>query len=147
MLTLDARAAFQRGVPLLALITSTVAAQQPRRPLSQPPTPRVVRQEELPAAAPTDPGNATRGLKDRAELEAFLDGVMVANLGDKHVNGATVAVVKDGALFFAKGYGWADSGQRKPVSAEQTLFRIGSVSKLFTWTAVMQLVEQGKLDL
>ena len=147
MLTLNARAALQRGVPLLALITSTVAAQQPQRPLSQPPTPRVVRQEELPAAAPTDPGNATRGLKDRAELEAFLDGVMVANLGDKHVNGATVAVVKDGALFFAKGYGYADSSQRKPVSAEQTLFRIGSVSKLFTWTAVMQLVEQGKLDL
>ncbi len=61
--------------------------------------------------------------------------------------GLTVAVVKDGQLFFAKGYGWADVERRVPVDAEETLFRPGSVSKLFTWTAVMQLVEQGKLDL
>jgi CubicO group peptidase (beta-lactamase class C family) len=91
--------------------------------------------------------NPVRGIRDRAELEAFLDGLMTANLGDKHVSGATVAVVKDGALFFAKGYGWADANRRTPVSGERTLFRIGSISKLFTWTAVMQLVEQGKLDL
>jgi CubicO group peptidase (beta-lactamase class C family) len=72
---------------------------------------------------------------------------MTANLRDKHVAGATVAVVKDGALFFAKGYGYADVEQRKPVDPERTLFRLGSTSKLFTWTAVMQLVEDGKLDL
>src|SRR4030095_12265782 len=49
--------------------------------------------------------------------------------------------------FFAKGYGWADVDKRIPVNPETTMFRIGSVSKLFTWTSVMQLVEQGKLDL
>ena len=86
-------------------------------------------------------------MRDRAELEAFVDGIMVANLRDKHVAGATVAVVKDGALLFAKGYGYADVAQRRPIDAERSLFRIGSTSKLFTWTAVMQLVEQGKLDL
>ena len=90
---------------------------------------------------------APRGLRDPAELEAFLDGVMTAHLKDKHVAGATVSVVKDGKLFFAKGYGYADVAARKPVDAERSLFRIGSISKLFTWTAVMQLVEQGKLDL
>src|SRR5262249_7394030 len=63
------------------------------------------------------------------------------------VAGLTVAVVKDGRLFFTKGYGWADVDHRVPVVADKTLFRPGSVSKLFTWTAVMQLVEQGKLDL
>ena len=146
MLTPNYCPALRRGFQLLALMTSTVGAQQPPRPLSQPPAPRVVRPEELPAATPAAP-SPTRGIRDRAELEAFLDGVMVANLGDKHVAGATVAVVKDGALFFAKGYGWADPDKRTPVSGERTLFRIGSVSKLFTWTAVMQLVEQGKLDL
>jgi CubicO group peptidase (beta-lactamase class C family) len=64
-----------------------------------------------------------------------------------HIAGAAVSVVKDGELFFAKGYGSADLENGVPVDPEQTLFRIGSVSKTFTWTAVMQLAEQGKLDL
>ena len=76
-----------------------------------------------------------------------MDGVMTAQLRENHIAGATVSVVKDGALFFAKGYGSADVRQQRSVQADSTLFRIGSVSKLFTWTAVMQLVEQGKLDL
>jgi CubicO group peptidase (beta-lactamase class C family) len=76
-----------------------------------------------------------------------MEGVMIASLRDEHVAGATVSVVKDGALFFAKGYGLADVAEQKPIDAETTLFRIGSVSKLFTWTAVMQLVESGKLSL
>jgi CubicO group peptidase (beta-lactamase class C family) len=88
-----------------------------------------------------------RGLRGSAELEAFLDGVMTVDLRDKHIAGAMVAVVKDGALVLAKGYGYADLARRIPVDPERTLFRPGSVSKLFTWTAVMQLVEQGKLDL
>lgn len=81
------------------------------------------------------------------DLEAFLDGIVPLQLQRDDIAGATVAVVKDGKLLFAKGYGYADYKTKKPVSAEETLFRPGSVSKLFTWTAVMQLVEQGKLDL
>jgi len=104
--------------------------------------------KESPAAEPSTVAPApARGVHDRAELEAFLDGVMAANLRDKHVAGATVSVVKDGALLFAKGHGYADVAKRASVDADRTLFRIGSTSKLFTWTAVMQLVEQGKLDL
>ncbi|OLE47020.1 MAG: hypothetical protein AUG46_07870 [Acidobacteria bacterium 13_1_20CM_3_58_11] len=61
--------------------------------------------------------------------------------------GAVVAVVKDGKVLFAKGYGFSDVEKRKSVSPAETLFRPGSISKLFTWTSVMQLVEQGKLDL
>jgi CubicO group peptidase (beta-lactamase class C family) len=125
----------------LSAATTALAAQATSiRPLT--PKPR----SETQAIAPTAPA-ATRGVRDRAELEAFLDGIMVANLRDKHVAGATVAVVKDGALFFAKGYGYADVGKQRPVDAGLSMFRIGSTSKLFTWTAVMQLVEQGKLDL
>jgi len=122
------------------LSTSLIAQPTSIRPLT--PRPR----SETPARAPISPA-ATRGVRDRAELEAFVDGIMDANLRDKHVAGATVAVVKDGALLFAKGYGYADVAKRRPIDAERSLFRIGSTSKLFTWTAVMQLVEQGKLDL
>jgi CubicO group peptidase (beta-lactamase class C family) len=53
----------------------------------------------------------------------------------------------DGQVLFQKGYGYADVEEKKPVLPDQTLFRPGSISKLFTATAVMQLVEQGKLDL
>ena len=81
------------------------------------------------------------------DLETFLDGILPLQLERDDIAGATVAVVKGGKLLFAKGYGYSDYEKRKPVSAEETLFRPGSVSKLFTWTAVMQLVEQGKLDL
>src|SRR3954468_6161893 len=63
------------------------------------------------------------------------------------IRGAVVSVVKDGQVLFQKGYGYADVEEKKPVLPDQTLFRPGSVSKLFTATAVMQLVEQGKLDL
>ena len=82
-----------------------------------------------------------------ADVEAFLDGLLPQQLLRDDIAGATVSVVKDGQLLFTKGYGYADYQSRKPVVPTETLFRPGSVSKLFTWTAVMQLYEQGKLDL
>jgi CubicO group peptidase (beta-lactamase class C family) len=97
------------------------------------------------AAAPQPLDGA--GLRTPEELEAFVDGFVGGELEAYDVAGLTVAVVKDGQLFFAKGYGFSDVDRRVPVEADKTLFRPGSVSKLFTWTAVMQLVEQGKLDL
>lgn len=88
-----------------------------------------------------------QGLTSPAEMESFLDGLFAKGMAEYQIAGAAVAVVKDGKLFFAKGYGYADLENKTPVDPEQTVFRIGSVSKTFTWTAVMQLVEQGKLDL
>jgi CubicO group peptidase (beta-lactamase class C family) len=83
----------------------------------------------------------------REDLEAFLDGLVPAQLEREDIAGAVVTVVKDGRILLAKGYGLADVATRRPVSGDATLFRVGSVSKLFTWTAVLQLVEQGKLEL
>ena len=82
-----------------------------------------------------------------ADAEAFLDGIVPLQLERDNIAGATVAIVKDGKVLLAKGYGYADREKKTAVSPETTLFRPGSVSKLFTWTAVMQLHEQGKLDL
>lgn len=70
-----------------------------------------------------------------------------SQIENRDVAGAVVSVVKDGQTLLAKGYGFADFERRTPVVAEETLFRPGSISKLFTATAVMQLVEQGKLNL
>src|SRR5215217_8236113 len=97
----------------------------------------------------TSPKEVTKvhKINDLAELEGFLDDLLGRQLAENHIPGASVAVVKDGRLLFAKGYGYANLEQRTPVVADQTLVRVGSIAKLLTWTAVMQLVEQGKLDL
>src|SRR6185436_20102156 len=78
---------------------------------------------------------------------AFLGGLVPQQIKHDDIAGATISVVKDGKLLFAKGYGYADVQSKRPVSPQDTLFRPGSISKLFTWTAIMQLFEQGKLDL
>jgi CubicO group peptidase (beta-lactamase class C family) len=90
---------------------------------------------------------APHPLGDPQELEEFVDGVMNKQLDGQHIAGAVVVIIQDGETLLSKGYGYADVARQIPVDAESTVFRPGSVTKLFTWTAVMQLVEQGKLDL
>ena len=82
-----------------------------------------------------------------ADVGAFLDGLIPAQIERDDIAGVVVAIVKDGHVLFARGYGYADVKTKRPVSPDATLFRPGSISKLFTWTAVMQMVEQGKIDL
>ena len=81
------------------------------------------------------------------DVDAWLDGLIPAALDSAEVPGAVVVVVKDGQVLTEKGYGYSNYEKRIPVDPRTTLFRPGSTSKLFTWTAVMQQVEQGKLDL
>jgi CubicO group peptidase (beta-lactamase class C family) len=82
-----------------------------------------------------------------ADVEAWLDGLMAYGLTNNDIAGAVVSVVKEGSVLFQSGYGHADVEKKTPMDPEHVMTRIGSTSKLFTWTAVMQLVEQGKLDL
>jgi CubicO group peptidase (beta-lactamase class C family) len=104
--------------------------------------------KHAPAAPATAISNtASHGALTPEDISIFLDGFMPQQLEQADIAGAVVAVVKDGQLLFARGYGYSDYEKKVPVSAENTLFRPGSISKLFTWTSVMQLVEQGKLQL
>jgi CubicO group peptidase (beta-lactamase class C family) len=84
---------------------------------------------------------------DRSDVEPWLDGFMSLALARTDIAGATVAIVKDGQVVLTKGYGYADVAHRVSVNADRHLFRIASITKLFTWTAVMQQVEQGNIDL
>jgi CubicO group peptidase (beta-lactamase class C family) len=95
------------------------------------------------AAVPASPSAPAMTADD---LSAYLDGLIPMQLKRENIAGATVIVVKDGKVLVEKGYGFANVEKRTPVTP-QTLFRPGSISKLFTWTAVMQQVEQGKIDL
>jgi CubicO group peptidase (beta-lactamase class C family) len=100
-----------------------------------------------PSATSTSPAASLSNLDDRPALENFFDGAMRVGMEEHHVTGAVVAIVKDGKVLFAKGYGKADLGKDTPIDPATSLFRIGSTTKTLTWTAVMQLVEAGKLDL
>ncbi|HKX55730.1 MAG TPA: serine hydrolase domain-containing protein, partial [Xanthomonadales bacterium] len=90
---------------------------------------------------------STLDVTDPAVVEAFVDGVVKPTMKENHSPSGVVMVMKDGQVVFAKGYGYIDVEQRIPVDPVTSLFRPGSISKLFTWVSVMQLVEQGKLDL
>jgi CubicO group peptidase (beta-lactamase class C family) len=103
----------------------------------------------LTAAPPVTPATGRPGTAEltATDVDAWLDGYMPYALESGDIAGAVVVVVKDGQVLTERGYGYADVAKRIPVDPKTTLFRTGSVSKLTTWTAVMQLVEQGKLDL
>lgn len=100
-----------------------------------------------PAVAVLPPAPAGAAPLTKADADAWLDGLMPFALARADIAGAVVVIVKDGQILTQRGFGFSDVAKRAPVSPENTLFRPGSVSKLFTWTAVMQQVEQGKIDL
>src|SRR5881227_683624 len=129
---------------IILMLTTLAPAQVPS--IAPPKTVPPAGAPETGAQTPEVPASGAHPLT-KADVEAWLDGFTPYALQRGDVAGAVVVVVKDGQVLLAKGYGYADVAARKPVDPERTLFRAGSVSKLFTWTAVMQLVEQGKLDL
>ena len=133
------------AIGLLALIGSATLAQD--RPSLAPSIAPPVTAPAVGSAATSPRAPAGSHALNKADVEAWLDGYMPYALHSGDIAGATVAVVQDGQVLTARGYGYADVAKRTPVDPARTLFRPGSVSKLITWTAVMQLVDQGKLDL
>src|SRR5260221_12131598 len=107
------------------------------------PTPFVLNPPPVPAPSPGPaPPNLTA-----EDLGPFLDGLMNAKLTQRDIAGAVITVVKDSQILLCKGFGYSDFARRQTVVPDRTLFRPGSITKLFTGIAVMQLVEAGKIDL
>ena len=128
---------------LFSLLLSTAMwgqAPQPPNPLAPKTNKKNVEEAPLPTSPQTHELTAS-------DVDAFLAGVLPLQLERENIAGAVVLVVKDGKVLYSHGYGYADVEKKTPVSPDSTLFRPGSISKLLNWTAVMQLVEQGKLDL
>ncbi|MBD2307764.1 serine hydrolase [Chroococcidiopsis sp. FACHB-1243] len=111
-----------------------VLDRQPQQPVSEP-------------EQPVSPAPGAPGLNDPREFEAFVDKFFQEEMSKTHIPGGAISVVRDGKVFFAKGYGYANVEQKIPVAADKTLFRVASLSKLFTATAAMQLYERGMLQL
>jgi CubicO group peptidase (beta-lactamase class C family)/D-alanyl-D-alanine dipeptidase len=97
-------------------------------------TPHVYAQAEIPAA------------KTYAEVAKTLEALIERERKDKELPALSIALVDDQKIVWARGFGFADPQLKKPATAE-TVYRVGSVSKLFTDIALMRLVEKGELDL
>ncbi len=132
------RSHFSRTIVVVLFVTLSLYGQKPQVNALAP---------KAKAPAPAEPPTSGTHELTPQDISAFLDGIMPQQLATDDIAGAVISIVKDGKVIFAKGYGYSDMEKRTPVSPDNTLFRPGSISKLFTWTAVMQLVEQGKLDL
>src|ERR1700748_3767015 len=127
-----------RAIALILFLPLLVQAQVPAVPLG-PPAP-------YQGAAGKDAG-AGQHRMEAADLESFFDGIVPLQLERSDIAGASVMVIQNGQVLLRKGYRYADLKTRKPVDPGATIFRLASISKLFTWVSVMQLVEQGKLEL
>jgi CubicO group peptidase (beta-lactamase class C family) len=96
---------------------------------------------------------AHRGLSESAssiksyDLTAFVDSFMTDRMARERIPGAAFVFVQNGRVLMARGYGMANVAQHRRVDPDSTIWRIGSISKVFTATAVMQLVDRGKVDL
>jgi CubicO group peptidase (beta-lactamase class C family) len=130
----------------------TVAPTPPSAPSASAPAPQAV---TLPAAPPAVPAPTAPGARLSAgqplppgELEAFVDGMVKDAMAREHIAGATVSIVQNGQVVMKKGYGFAGlSPQQRAVDPDSTLFRVGSISKTFTWIALMKEVEAGRMRL
>lgn len=87
------------------------------------------------------------GPQDPKEVEQFADEFFNRSELKDSMAGAAFVVVKGNKVLLKKGYGYADIEKKLPVDPDRTVFRMASISKVITATAVMQLAEQGKIDL
>lgn len=129
-------------LPSAPIPYTTIRPNRPRR-VARPTAPNSVAAAgpapfvPLAAATPVEP----------ALLEAFVDGVVREAMTSDHIAGVTVSVVQNGQVVLKKGYGFATLDPARPVDPDRTLFRIGSISKTFTWITLMKEIETGRMRL
>jgi CubicO group peptidase (beta-lactamase class C family) len=125
-----------------ACFLGPACAQVSEKPAPKNPVPMPAGSEQPAPITPAAPHTL-----ERADLEAFFDGIIPLQLERSDIAGSTVLMMKVGQVLLQKGYGYSDWEKKHPVDPQTTMFRLASISKLFTWVSVMQLVEQGKLNL
>ncbi|MFA7264637.1 MAG: serine hydrolase domain-containing protein [Caulobacter sp.] len=130
-----AKAALAAALSLLIGVAPAVSPAQ--SPVAATPAPVPVAAPAIPGVTPLPP----------AELEAYVDGLVRDAMAADHIPGVTISVVQNGQVVLKKGYGFAGLGPARAVDPDRTLFRIASISKTFTWIAVMKEVEAGRMRL
>lgn len=84
---------------------------------------------------------------DARDLEKFFDPIFTEHMQKSQIPGAVLVVVKEGRILLTKGYGYANLEKKTPVVPDKTIFRVGSITKVFTATAVMQLADRNLIKL
>lgn len=126
-----------KTISIILTVLALLLAEIPSSALDNSAEPEDLKSESTQGNGPADP----------MEMENFIDDIMSAHMKAYHIPGAAISIVKDGELVFAKGYGYSDIEHKKTVNPNATIFRIGSISKLFIFTAIMQLAGEKKIDL
>lgn len=116
-------------------------AARPRTATARPPQPA---QPAAAAETESPPGPGVAAI-DPARLEAYLDGVIGSAMLRDRIAGVTVSVVQNDQVILKKGYGHASLAPLRPVDPDRTLFRIGSISKTFTWILLMNEIQAGRI--
>ncbi|WP_413163489.1 serine hydrolase domain-containing protein [Capilliphycus salinus ALCB114379] len=132
---------------ILVLSYSSVLAAIPIAQNSQNQVPLLSPEPQKPTPKPQTVPPALNKLTNPEEIAKFFDERFNEQMQEQHIPGGVVSLVKDGSIVFEKGYGYANVEEEIPVQADTTLFRVASLSKLFTDTAVMQLYERGSVQL
>src|SRR5262245_16922312 len=127
----------QRPTSLALLLLGSVACIEPRSSAKP-------QANSGPAPAPIA---SLPGPRDAQELEELVDTVIEREMEQQHIPGAAFVFVQGGRILLLKGYGLADLSTGRAVDPRTTIWRIGSISKVFTADAVMQLAERGRIDL
>jgi len=133
--------AFLLVVALCVFLTALAAPPQTPAPQKSVPPSATTPAQPVANAAPSPHP------LEKADLEAFFDGLVPLQMERSDVAGASVLVMKDGQILLKKGYGYTDVSKKTPVNPDTSMFRLASISKTFTWISVMQLAEQGKVDI
>lgn len=135
--------------PAAAPDASAAASQESAPETDAAPSPRFIPRSTPEPASPTPAAPGARLAPGAAippsELETFVDGVVRQAMLDDHIPGVAVSVVQGGQTVLKKGYGFAALSPGRPVDPDRTLFRIGAISKVFTWIAVLGEIEHGRM--
>ncbi len=96
------------------------------------------------ATAPPNPGESIRG--DYNHTKKYLSWLVDREMAQNEITGISIALVDDQKVIWQQGFGYADL-ENKVLATPETVYRAGSIAKVFTAAAAMQLAEQGKLDI
>ncbi|MEK4063924.1 MULTISPECIES: serine hydrolase [unclassified Paenibacillus] len=132
---------------LAALLLLTLAGEASAYAQPSEPSDHLASVQQVAALSSAAPGDLKNGPRDAKEVEAFLDAFFARDAIKQKAGSAAISVVQDGKVLVSKGYGVADKTSKARVDANLGTFRVGSVSKVFTAAAIMQLVDQGRISL